>query len=203
MVTRRARAVSRRAAPRRVRHAARHADSATCGHCSNMDAPNKAHRTSSKGRKAEKKRAQDHKRRGIEPVKSTNWKANLPVFGGNALKRAIRNRDLEQKRLHVPLVDRSDPTSVPPLIVGVVGPPRVGKSTLIRSLVKHYTKYTMGEISGPVTVISGTSACAPVAEIDNAPPGAVAIDHARPPCSHLPAHRCAPGMATLQASIAG
>ena len=40
-------------------------------------------------------------------------------------------------------------------MVAVVGPPGVGKSTLVKSLVRRYTKQTLNDIRGPVTVISG------------------------------------------------
>jgi ribosome biogenesis protein BMS1 len=64
-----------------------------------------------------------------------------------------RNMDLSQKRLHVPQVDRSV-QEPPPIVVAVVGPPGTGKTTLIRSLVKRYTKHNLSEIHGPVTVVS-------------------------------------------------
>lgn len=70
---------------------------------------------------------------------------------------------------------------VPPIIVAVMGPngvrsrePRgrrradermqVGKTTLVRSLVRRYTKNTMGDIKGPVTVVTGQSALSPPAQ---------------------------------------
>jgi ribosome biogenesis protein BMS1 len=43
----------------------------------------------------------------------------------------------------------------PPIIVGLVGPPGVGKSTLLRSLVKRYTKHSLSQPQGPITVVSG------------------------------------------------
>ena len=43
----------------------------------------------------------------------------------------------------------------PPFTVLVHGPPGVGKSTLIRNLVKHYTRHSLSEIKGPITVVSG------------------------------------------------
>lgn len=62
-----------------------------------------------------------------------------------AAKRARqRNSDIEHKKHHVPLVNRSLELDVdPPVLVAVVGPPKVGKSTLIRSLVKHYTGHNI------------------------------------------------------------
>lgn len=68
-----------------------------------------------------------------------------------------------------------DDLGPPPVIVAVVGPPgvghaslctssiaqltpkQVGKSTLIRSLVRRYTKTTMPDIQGPITVVGGKS----------------------------------------------
>ena len=60
---------------------------------------------------------------------------------------------IKEKRLHVPLVDRI-PEEAPPLIVTVVGPPGVGKSTLIKSLIKRYTKQTITSPTGPLTVVT-------------------------------------------------
>jgi ribosome biogenesis protein BMS1 len=74
--------------------------------------------------------------------------------GPKALRNARRTLDIEQKKLHVPLVDRT-PQEPPPFIVAVVGPPGVGKTTLIRSLVKHYTKQNINDPRGPVTLVSG------------------------------------------------
>jgi GTPase SAR1 family protein len=41
------------------------------------------------------------------------------------------------------------------VLVAVVGPPGVGKSTVIRSLVHHYTGQNLTKINGPITVVSG------------------------------------------------
>lgn len=43
----------------------------------------------------------------------------------------------------------------PPFIIVVHGPPGVGKSSIIRSLIKHYTRQSVGEILGPITVVAG------------------------------------------------
>jgi len=41
------------------------------------------------------------------------------------------------------------------VIVAIVGPPGVGKTTLLKSLVRRYTKQTLNDVKGPVTVVSG------------------------------------------------
>lgn len=66
----------------------------------------------------------------------------------------FRAQDLKTKKHHIPLVDRA-PLEPPPIVVVVVGPPKVGKSTLIRCLVKNYTRQKLGDICGPVTIVSG------------------------------------------------
>lgn len=60
---------------------------------------------------------------------------------------------IKEKRLHVPLVDRL-PEEAPPVIVAVVGPPGVGKTTLIKSLIKRYTKNSLSSPHGPLTVVT-------------------------------------------------
>jgi ribosome biogenesis protein BMS1 len=43
----------------------------------------------------------------------------------------------------------------PPFVVLVQGPRGVGKTTLIKNLIKHYTKQSIGEVKGPITLVSG------------------------------------------------
>ena len=82
-----------------------------------------------------------------------NPKAFAYANPGRLAKQAVRSHDIKEKRLHVPLVDRL-PEEAPPVIVAVVGPPGVGKSTLIKSLIKRYTKHNLTSPSGPLTVVT-------------------------------------------------
>ncbi|KAF2136755.1 uncharacterized protein K452DRAFT_279441 [Aplosporella prunicola CBS 121167] len=83
----------------------------------------------------------------------TNPKAFAFAAPGRLQKQAARSHDVKEKRLHVPLVDRL-PEEAPPIIVAVVGPPGVGKTTLIKSLIRRYTKQTISQPAGPLTVVT-------------------------------------------------
>ncbi|PHH79688.1 hypothetical protein CDD80_4053 [Ophiocordyceps camponoti-rufipedis] len=72
---------------------------------------------------------------------------------GKLQKTAARSQDIKEKRLHVPLIDRL-PEEAPPRLVAVVGPPGVGKTTLVKSLVRRYAKETMTDPQGPITVVT-------------------------------------------------
>jgi ribosome biogenesis protein BMS1 len=41
----------------------------------------------------------------------------------------------------------------------VMGPPKVGKSTLIQCLIRNFTRQKLTEIRGPVTIVSGRGCC--------------------------------------------
>jgi ribosome biogenesis protein BMS1 len=71
-----------------------------------------------------------------------------------AHKTIRRNAELENSRLHVPVAEQRAEEE-PPILIAVAGPPGVGKSTLISSLVKHYTKQNLTDVKGPITVVSG------------------------------------------------
>ncbi|MCJ1347492.1 Glycoside hydrolase 2 (Mannanase, beta-galactosidase) [Peltigera leucophlebia] len=102
------------------------------------DQANKAHR------KAKKKKSHSD---------GSNPKAFAFANPGRLHKQAARSHDVKEKRLHVPLVDRL-PEEAPPIIVAVVGPPGVGKTTLIKSLIKRYTKHNLSTPTGPLTVVT-------------------------------------------------
>ncbi|KAI3654767.1 hypothetical protein MP228_000147 [Amoeboaphelidium protococcarum] len=111
-----------------------------------MDSENKQHRPKQAGKKVDKKKR-------VSTAKN-NPKAFAFANSGKANRTGRRNADISERRLHVPLVDRT-PEQQPPVIVAVVGPPKTGKSTLIKCLVKRYTKQSLTEIKGPVTVVAG------------------------------------------------
>ncbi|KAI9635244.1 uncharacterized protein MKK02DRAFT_25911 [Dioszegia hungarica] len=134
-----------------------------------MEKPHKPHHKASAGKKLEKKDAA----KGVDRSggQSYNPKAFIGASFRSADRAARRTAEKDQKRLHVPLVNRNpDERKVtgekgkgmnegrvppPPIIVGLVGPPGVGKSTLLRSLVKRFTKHSLNQPLGPITVVSG------------------------------------------------
>ncbi len=61
-----------------------------------------------------------------------------------------RNLDREHKKEHAPAVDRRNADA--PIVVAVVGPKGCGKTTLVKSLVKKYTKQNLIDTKGPITV---------------------------------------------------
>ena len=110
----------------------------------------RAHHAAQAGPKAEKAKAKGRERHagGFNP------KAFIAAHPFAADKHIRRKAELDQQRLHVPLVDRTPAKEPPPVIVAIVGPQGVGKTTLMRSLIRRYTKHTVAHISGPVTVVS-------------------------------------------------
>jgi ribosome biogenesis protein BMS1 len=127
---------------------------------SSHEITHKAHRPSQSGKKAGKNNALNEKVpiAVFYPVSSPlmfTLQAFAPRSGRRAERQGRRAADKYQTSLHVPLVDRTPNDSPPPIIVAIVGPPGVGKSTLVKSLVRRYTKQTLNDIRGPVTVVSG------------------------------------------------
>ncbi|RDY12662.1 bms1 [Mucuna pruriens] len=121
------------------------------------DQSNRAHRTRQSGAKSDKKKSkkkQKQKPDGEEDQKRQNPKAFAFSSSNKAKRLQSRAVEKEQRRLHVPVIDRSYGEPAPYVVV-VQGPPQVGKSLLIKSLVKHYTKHNLPDVRGPITIVSG------------------------------------------------
>ncbi|KAJ2907328.1 hypothetical protein MKZ38_003184 [Zalerion maritima] len=97
-------------------------------------------------RKAKEKKQNKH-------AGGNNPKAFTVSNPGKLQRQAARSHDIKEKRLHVPLVDRL-PDEPPPRLVTIVGPPGVGKTTLLKSLIRRYAKETISDPQGPVTVVT-------------------------------------------------
>lgn len=129
----------------------------------------KAHRPSQSGVKAEKKAKakgkEKHQQGFNEKVRRSSQiprffltnqsQAFAPRSGRNADRQGRRAAEKDQTRLHVPLVNRTPDDIPPPVIIAIVGPPGVGKTTLLKSLVRRYTKQTLNDPKGPITVVGG------------------------------------------------
>ncbi|KFW87245.1 Ribosome biogenesis protein BMS1, partial [Phalacrocorax carbo] len=117
----------------------------------------KKHRAKHSGPKAEKKRKRYLNDLGIgdeENARKRNPKAFTVQSAVRMARTFHRTQDLKTKKHHIPVVDRT-PLEPPPVVVVVVGPPKVGKSTLIKCLIKNFTRQKLVEIRGPVTIVSG------------------------------------------------
>lgn len=117
----------------------------------------KKHRKKNSGTKANKKKNRQQAEAGVgagEDARKRNPKAFAVQSAVRMARNFHRTQDLKTKKHHIPVVDRT-PLEPPPVVVVVVGPPKVGKSTLIRCLIKNFTKQKLSEIRGPVTIVSG------------------------------------------------
>lgn len=117
----------------------------------------KSHRIRKSGASAKKK--SKSKPNSTEGLSKEQQKINNPkafAFNSSVKAKRLQSRatEKEQKRLHVPTIDRNTGESAPFVIV-VQGPPQVGKSLLIKCLVKHYTKQNLSDVQGPITIVSG------------------------------------------------
>ncbi|XP_053392079.1 ribosome biogenesis protein BMS1 homolog [Mercenaria mercenaria] len=125
----------------------------------------KAHRKKLSGPKAARKRAKQDVDHNLTP-QQRNPRAFSIQHANKALKTVQRTQDLKTKKQHIPIVDRT-PLEPPPIIVGVVGPPKVGKTTLLKCVVKNFTKQRLTKIQGPVTVVSGKQRRLTIIECNN------------------------------------
>eukprot|EP00090_Calanus_glacialis_P046436 TRINITY_DN9120_c0_g1_i1.p1 TRINITY_DN9120_c0_g1~~TRINITY_DN9120_c0_g1_i1.p1 ORF type:complete len:1240 (-),score=545.03 TRINITY_DN9120_c0_g1_i1:50-3718(-) len=113
----------------------------------------KPHMKRKSGKKFDKKKSKDGHEQEMT-ARQRNPKAFAIQNVTKAERRVRRKEDIGEKRAHQPLVDRT-PVEPPPIVVAIVGPPKVGKTTLLHCLVKNFTRQTLTNIQGPVTVVSG------------------------------------------------
>ncbi|KAF3827751.1 hypothetical protein GH733_000986, partial [Mirounga leonina] len=117
----------------------------------------KKHRKKNSGPKAEKKKKRHLKDLQLgdeEDARKRNPKAFAVQSAVRMARSFHRTQDLKTKKHHIPVVDRT-PLEPPPIVVVVMGPPKVGKSTLIQCLIRNFTRQKLTEIRGPVTIVSG------------------------------------------------
>ena len=121
------------------------------------DATGAQHKAPRSGAKARKKKESKKKKAGGGAEKSKGQNAKAFIFSSSRKAQKGRRVAAEklEKKLHVPVHDRTTSEEPPPFVVVVQGPPSCGKTTLVRSLIRHYTKQTVNEIKGPITLTVG------------------------------------------------
>jgi len=108
----------------------------------------KAHNKTRAGRGAREKKRQDNSHLKNNRNNRSHGVANV----GKAKRQIQRNSDKSHQKEYVPKDDRSKlVTSASPPLVVVMGPKGVGKSMLIRSLVKYYSNTNLTDPTGPIT----------------------------------------------------
>jgi len=115
---------------------------------------NRSHKKVVKGRGGkEKKILENEKKKGTQKHRH-NARAFSVAKIGKTQRILQRNLDRGQKKEYAPAQNRRSQHvhTTPPVCVVVMGPKGVGKSTLIRSLVKHHSKQTIMDPIGPITL---------------------------------------------------
>lgn len=117
----------------------------------------KQHRARQSGVKADKKKVKAKKDANQKEPELTARQRNPKAFAINSAQRAERNfrrkEDLTAKKQHIPVVDQT-PDEPPPVLIAIVGPPKVGKTTLIKNLIKSFTRTNVTDIRGPITIVT-------------------------------------------------
>ena len=127
----------------------------------------KDHRKSKAGQKAAKmKKAKSKLAQDDKSMRDRNPRAFAIQNIGKTERRVRRKEDISEKRKHVPTVDRT-PVEPPPIVIAIVGPPKVGKTTLLKCLIRNFTRQAISDIKGPVTIISGKKRRLTFIEVNN------------------------------------
>lgn len=102
---------------------------------------------------AEKKKAKVKQNDENLTARQRNPKAFAIQSAVRAERNFRRKEDLTAKKQHIPVVDKAS-NEPPPIMIAVVGPPKVGKSTLINNLIRSFTRTNVTNISGPITIVT-------------------------------------------------
>ncbi|KAM3960089.1 LOW QUALITY PROTEIN: ribosome biogenesis protein BMS1 homolog [Aphomia sociella] len=113
----------------------------------------KAHRAKLAGRKADKKKKKNAIDQSNLSARQRNPKAFAIQSAVRAERKFRRREDVIAKKQHIPQVDKT-PVEPPPIVVAIVGPPRVGKTTLINNLIKSFIKTNVTSTNGPITIVT-------------------------------------------------
>ena len=128
-------------------------------------APPKKHRKSKVGAKANKK-----KKKNQQPLQNAHNHKAFGVANFGRVHRTIqRNLDRGHKKEVREVIDRTplQPASAPPCVVVVMGPPGVGKTTLVKNLVKMWTRRNLTDVSGPINAVASKKRRVTVYECPN------------------------------------
>ncbi|XP_026736772.1 ribosome biogenesis protein BMS1 homolog [Trichoplusia ni] len=113
----------------------------------------KSHRAKQAGRKAEKKKNKNKVDQSNLSARQRNPKAFAIQSAVRAERQFRRREDVISKKQHIPQVDKT-PLEPPPIVVAIVGPPRVGKTTLINNLIRSFIKTNVTSTNGPITIVT-------------------------------------------------
>lgn len=111
------------------------------------------HREPHSGRKARKKAAKKSSSAGELTDRERNPKAFAIKSAVRAERSFRRKEDIIARKQRLPEAERTAAAGAPAL-VAVVGPPSVGKTTLVNNLIRSFTKTNITDVRGPVTVVT-------------------------------------------------
>ncbi|KMZ95556.1 ribosome biogenesis protein BMS1 [Plasmodium vivax Mauritania I] len=122
-----------------------------------MDDKRKHHKKKKVGKKAKRKKISKGggAGRGAKNNEAKKYHKAFAFSGGirSAHRRKQHLFELEEKKLRAPK-NFKECSKSSPLIVAIQGPKGVGKTTLLKSLIKHYVGVTINEVRGPVSIIT-------------------------------------------------
>ncbi|CAG5002633.1 unnamed protein product [Parnassius apollo] len=126
----------------------------------------KSHHAKRAGRKADKKKKKNEVDQSNLSARQRNPKAFAIQSAVRAERQFRRREDVISKKQHIPQVDKT-PLEPPPIVVAMVGPPRVGKTTLINNLIKSFIKTNVTSTNGPITIVTSKKRRLTIIECNN------------------------------------